>query len=115
VRADGAKVRTVTVKIRYADFTQESHACSIADATDLEDPFYPHLAPLLRAAWRLARPLRLVSVRLSGVDSGPAQLEIFAQAEEKRRKLAGVLDRLNQAGRESVVIRGHQLSARKRS
>jgi DNA polymerase-4 len=114
VRADGAKVRTVTVKVRYADFTQESRGCSLADATDLEGLFYPLVAPLLRAAWTRRRPLRLVSVRLSGVDSGPAQLEMFAQAEEKRRKLAGVLDRLNQGGRESVVIHGHQLAPGRR-
>jgi DNA polymerase IV len=49
-------------------------------------------------------------VRLSGVDSGPAQLEMFAQADEKRRKLAGVLDRLNRGGLDSVVIHGHQLT-----
>ncbi|MGA2693138.1 MAG: DNA polymerase IV, partial [Opitutaceae bacterium] len=55
------------------------------------------------------RPLRLVSVRLSGVDGGPAQLEMFAQADERRRRLAGVLDRLNRDGKDSVVVRGHQL------
>jgi DNA polymerase IV len=109
VRADGAHVKTLTVKVRYADFTQESHGTSLESATDLESAFYPLVAPLLRGAWKLKRPLRLVSVRLSGVDAGPAQLEMFAQADEKRRKLANVLDRLNSGGRESVVIHGHQL------
>jgi DNA polymerase-4 len=110
VRADGAKVRTLTVKVRYADFTQQSHAKSLEDASDLEAPFYPLIAPLLRSAWAKRRPLRLVSVRLSGVASGPAQLEMFSQAEDRRRKLAGVLDRLNR-GRENVVIHGHQLGS----
>jgi DNA polymerase IV len=110
VRADGAKVKTVTIKVRYADFTQESRGCSLDAATDLESLFYPLVEPLLRAAWRHRRPLRLVSVKLSGVDAGPAQLEMFGEADERRRKLAGVLDRLNQGGRESVVIHGHQLA-----
>jgi DNA polymerase-4 len=110
IRADGAKVRTMTVKVRYADFTQESHGQSLEAATDIEAPFYPLVAPLLRAAWSKRRPLRLVSLRLSGVDGGPAQMEMFAQADEKRRKLAGVLDRLNSGGRDSVVIHGHQLA-----
>jgi DNA polymerase-4 len=109
VRADGKRVRTMTIKARYPDFSQESHAHSLEAATDLERPFYPLVAPLLRAAWRRRRPLRLVSVRLSGVDDGPAQLEMFAQADEKRRRLAGVLDRLNRTGRDSVVTHGHQL------
>ena len=109
VRADGMKVRTITVLVRYADFHQESRGRSLDAATDLEAPFYPIVAPLLRAAWVRPRPLRLVSVRLSGVDGGPSQLEMFAQADDKRRALAGVLDRLNRGGRDPVVMRGHQL------
>jgi DNA polymerase-4 len=109
VRADGAKVKTITVKVRYADFTQESHGKSLEAATDIEAPFYPMVAPLLRAAWTKKRPLRLVSVKLSGVDGGPAQLEMFSQSDDKRRKLAGVLDKLNSQGRDSVVVHGHQL------
>lgn len=109
VRADCVKVRTITVLVRYANFEQESRGRSLEAATDLEAPFYPLVEPLLREAWHRPRPLRLVSVRLSGVDGGPEQLEMFAQADEKRRKLAGVLDLLNRGGRDRVVMHGHQL------
>jgi DNA polymerase-4 len=109
VREDRKRVRTMTVKVRYPDFTQEAHGRSLAEATDLEAPFYPLVAPLLRAAWKKSRPLRLVSVRFSGVEDGAAQLEMFAQADEKRRRLAGVIDRLNHRGRDAVVRHGHQL------
>jgi DNA polymerase IV len=109
IRADGKRVRTMTVKVRYPDFSQESHARTLDAATDLEIPFYALVDPLLRAAWKKRRPLRLVSVRFSGVEAGGVQLEMFAEAEEKRRRLAGVLDKLNQSGRDSVVQHGHQL------
>ncbi len=109
VRADGVKVRTLTVKVRYPDFSHESHGRSLEAATDLEAPFYPLVGPLLRAAWRRSRPLRLVSVRVSGVDAGPSQLEMFSQQDERRRAQAGILDRLNRGGRDSVVVHGHQL------
>ena len=109
IRADGKRVRTMTVKIRYPDFTQESHGRSLASATDLESPFYPLVAPLLQAAWKKRRPLRLVSVRFSNVEEGAGQLEMFAQSEEKRRRLAGVLDKLNNRGKTNVVRHGHQL------
>jgi DNA polymerase-4 len=109
IRSDGLKVRTITIKVRYPDFTHESHGQSLEAPTDLEDPFYPLVGPLLRAAWSKRRPLRLVSVKLSGVDGGPAQLEMFGQTDEKRRKLAGILDRINRTGGDSVVVRGHQL------
>jgi DNA polymerase-4 len=112
VRADGKRVRTITVKVRYPDFSQESHGRSLESATDLELPFYPLVAPLLRAAWKKRRPLRLVSVRLSGVEDGPAQLEMFAGRDEKQRRLTDVLDRLNRGGRAPLVQRGHQLAKR---
>lgn len=111
VRADGKRVRTLTVKVRYPDFTQVAHGRSLAAATDLETEFYPLVTPLLRAAWRKSRPLRLVSVRFSGVEEGAGQLELFAQSDEKRRRLASVLDQLNRRGRGggAVVQHGHQL------
>ena len=51
-----------------------------------------------------------MSVRLSGVEDGPAQLEMFAEGEEKLRRLAGVLDQLNQRSRVPLVQHGHQLN-----
>lgn len=110
VRRDGKRVRTMTLKVRYPDFSQESHGQSLATATDLEAPFYPLVAPLLRAAWRKRRPLRLVSVRFSNVEEGGGQLEMFAENDEKRRRLAQVLDRINRAGHGPVVRHGHQLA-----
>ncbi|HZP60754.1 MAG TPA: DNA polymerase IV [Opitutaceae bacterium] len=111
VRADRKRVRTVTIKVRYPDFSQESHGQSLESATDMETPFYPLMAPLLRGAWKKRRPLRLVSVRLSGVEDGPEQLEMFTQREdERRRRLTQVLDQLNAGGRIARVQRGHQLA-----
>lgn len=109
IRADGKRVRTLTVKVRYPGMENESTARSLEHATDLEAPFYPLVRPLLKKAWRRRSPLRLVSVRFSGVEDGPEQLEMFAQGDEKKRRLAAVLDRLNESGRKSVVRRGHQL------
>ena len=109
IRSDGKRVRTLTIKVRYPGMENGTAGQSLAIATDLEAPFYPLVRPLLRAAWTRPLPLRLVSVRFSGVEDGPAQLEMFAEADEKRRRLAGVLDRLNDRGRSAVVQRGHQL------
>ena len=110
VRADGKRARTLTVKVRYPDFSQASHGRSLAEATDLEAPFYPLVAPLLREAWQLHRPLRLVSVRLSGVESAARQLEMFGADDEKRRRLAATMDRLNREGLGGGVLHGHQLA-----
>jgi DNA polymerase-4 len=113
IRADRKRVRTMTVKVRYPDFTQETHGKSLATATDLEAPFYALVAPLLRTAWKKKRPLRLVSVRFSSVEDSAVQLEMFAESDDKRRRLANVLDQLNQAGRATIVQHGHQLAKRR--
>jgi DNA polymerase-4 len=110
VRADGKRVRTLTVKVRYPDFSQAAHGRSLAEATDLEAPFYPLVGPLLREAWTKRRPLRLVSVRFSNVAGAAGQLEMFGADDERRRRLAAVMDRLNRDGRGGGVLHGHQLA-----
>lgn len=111
IRAEGQRVRTLTIKVRYPDFSQTSASRSLPHGTDLEAKFYPLVAPLLRQAWTRRRPLRLVSVKLSGVDVRPEQLEMFAETEARRRRLARVLDALNQRPRGEAprVWHGHQL------
>ncbi|MES2694084.1 MAG: DNA polymerase IV [Verrucomicrobiota bacterium] len=114
IREDKKRVRTMTVKVRYPDFTQESHGQSLKEASDIEAPFYPMVEPLLRTAWKEKRPLRLVSVRFSNVEDGAVQLEMFGEKEEKRRRLAGVLDQLNKKSGAPVVQHGHQLAKKRR-
>ncbi len=113
VRADGKRVKTITVKVRYGDFTQMAHGRSLATASDLEVRFYPLVETLLREAWTQRRKLRLVSVRFSGVEHGAEQLEMFNQSDEKRRKLAAVLDRMNAGEKKPRVLHGHQLGGQK--
>jgi len=114
IRADRKTTRTMTLKVRYPDFTQESHGRSLPEATDLESLFYPLIAPLLKASWRKRRPLRLISIRFSGIEEGARQLDMFAAGDEKRRKLAAVMDKLNETNGGQVVTRGHQLPSRMR-
>lgn len=118
IRKDGKRVRTITVRVRYPNFEQMSAAHTMPEATSLEQPLYPWVAPLLKQAWQKRRtPLRLVSVKLSGVDDGPQQLDLFAaQSDEKRRRLAGVVDALNAATRRHgtpAVIHGGVLKKQK--
>jgi len=110
IRADGKWVRTMTVKVRYPGMENSVCGRSLAEATDLEAKFYPLVRPLLKEAWTKRRPLRLVSVRFSGVEEPAAQLEMFAQGEEKKRRLAAVLDQLNNGGKKAIVRHGHQIT-----
>jgi DNA polymerase IV len=110
IRADGKRVRTMTVKVRYPGMENSTAGHSLAEATDLEASFYPLVATLLRQAWTKRRPLRLVSVRFSSVEDPASQLEMFGQTDERKRRLAAALDKLN-TGKKPTVKRGHQLGA----
>lgn len=111
LRADGKCARTLTVKVRYPGMEDVSAGRSLPKASDLEGDFYPLLAPLLRQAWQRRRPLRLVSVRLSQVEEPARQLELFGGVEQERRhKLAAVVDALKRERGQAVVTRGHQLA-----
>ncbi|MCC5025520.1 MAG: DNA polymerase IV [Candidatus Synoicihabitans palmerolidicus] len=111
IRTDGTRVRTVTVTVRYADFSQESAGKSLPAASDLETDFYGLVPALIAKAWTKKRALRLISLRFSGTDDGPQQLDIFEEAKEKRRRLAGCLDKINATGRGASVLHGHQLES----
>jgi DNA polymerase-4 len=110
IRADGKRVRTMTVKVRYPGMENSTCGRSLDEATDLEAPFYPLVPSLLKEAWTKRQPLRLVSVRFSGVEEPGGQLEMFAQADEKKRRLAAVLDKIN-TGKSPAVLRGHQIGS----
>lgn len=109
IRADGKRVKTLTMKVRYSGMEDSTCGRSLAVATDLEAPFYALVPLLLKAAWTKRRPLRLVSVRFSNVEEQGSQLEMFAQSDEKKRRLARVLDRLNAQTKKAAVLHGHQL------
>ncbi len=110
VRRDGKRVRTVTVRVRFPDFSEGQRSRTLPAATDLEAPFYPLLEPLLGAAGADSRPIRLVGVRLSGVEDGGGQLELFGEAEARRRRLALVRDGLNATRGAGALRHGHQLA-----
>ena len=110
LREDRKRARTLTVKIRYPGMEDASTGHSLTEASDLETDFYPHVGPLLRAAWKQRRPLRLVCVRFSNVEEPARQLDLFgAEQSEKRHKLAAAVDALKRTRGDGVVTRGHQL------
>lgn len=111
VRADAKAIRTVTVKVRYPDFRDASHATTLTLPTDLETDIYPHLGPLLSGAWKERLPLRLVSLRFSNVVEPVVQSELALDPEAKRRAkqhdAARVLDELR--AKALPISRGHSL------
>lgn len=116
VRADGRSVRTLTVKVRYNDRTEDQVSESLVEPTDLETDVYGRLGLMLRRAWRRRVSLRLVALKLSNLYDGRfgAELPLDRSAEQReaRRRLADVVDRLRAERGRDVVMRGHDLLLR---
>ena len=110
-RGDARAIRTVTVKVRYADFTDESHGTTLDEPTDLETDIYPRLPALLRGAWKRRAPLRLVALRFSNVSAPLFQTELPLDADAQRRakqhQAAKLLDALH--AKKLPLTRGHAL------
>ncbi len=116
VREEQRSVRTLTVKVRYNDMTEDQVSESLAEPTDLETDVYSRLHTMLHRAWRRRVSLRLVSLKLSQVYDGlmrsELELETRGRQHEAQRRLASVVDELRQSKGHSVLLRGHDLRLR---
>ncbi len=116
VREDGRSIRTLTVKVRYNDMVEDQLSESLFEPTDLETDVYGRLHEMLRRAWKRRVSLRLVSLKLSNVYDGRFRselpLEVSAQRQDARSRVAVVIDELRKARGHSVILRGHDFLLR---
>lgn len=116
VRGERRAVRTLGVKVRYYDFTEDQVSESLAEPTNLETDVYGMLHTMLGRAWKRRVGLRLVSLKLSNVYDGPFQaelpLEMKAEQQEARAQLAFVIDRVRKEHGRAAILRGHDLLLR---
>ena len=72
MRAAGVAGRTVTIKVRFADFTTITRTRTRAEATDVTREIHEHGAELFRALGLQRARVRLVGVRVEGLVPAPA-------------------------------------------
>jgi DNA polymerase-4 len=99
LRKHGLVARTVTLKARYPDFTTQTRARSLPQATDATVALRDAARDLLAARLgREGRPLRLIGVTASQLEpAGGGQAELFADRDAVRdRTLDGLLDRVRE-------------------
>lgn len=91
-RKRGVKARTVTLKLRYADFqTIERSRTLTATASELE--LYPVVSELFRRARTRKKAIRLLGIRLSNLRPAERQLSLFDGSESLCRAIDGVRTR----------------------
>ncbi len=73
----GLAAGTVTIKLRYADFSTLTRQTSLSVPTDDERRIYRVALSLLRRAWQRGRPVRLLGVAARDLVPPPGQLPLF--------------------------------------
>jgi DNA polymerase-4 len=89
LRRAGLVARTVTVKLRFADFTTLTRSHTLPAATDLARHLH-HAATDLASRVQLGGPVRLVGLGVSGLEDGsaPRQLDLETPPEWDRMERA---------------------------
>jgi len=85
LRREGLLARTVTVKVRYADFRTEARSRSLPTFSDHDNDFWPVAADLFDKAYTRRVGVRLVGAALSHFTPGGRQLDLFAEDRYGRR------------------------------
>jgi DNA polymerase IV len=102
LRTGGWTARTVTLKLRYADFTTITRQETLASATATDTTVRDAAVALLNTAWS-GDAVRLLGVGVSGLEEAP-QLDLFAQPANDR--IDRTLDRLRERFGQDAIRRG---------
>ena len=109
LRRHGLFARTVTLKIRYADFTTITRAASLESPSHRTEELWRVAAQTFDAwAKRELRPLRLIGVGVSRLgEEGARQLDLFdSDAGEKQERLDETVDDLKRRFGKNALRRG---------
>jgi DNA polymerase-4 len=106
LRKEGFAGATVKIKLRWPDFTTLTRQTTLPQPTDEGEEIYATALALLNKVRPKGKAVRLIGVGVSGLGAPARQLELFSQTAEKRRKVQGVLDEVQQKFGAKSIRRG---------
>jgi DNA polymerase-4 len=113
----GLSAHTVTVKVKYADFTLRTRRATLPEAVQDTDAIHRAAVELLKRVPLVGRRVRLTGVSVSGITEGPPAPTLFRdERAEKRRRVEEVSARIaDRFGDEGAVTRATLLGKPTRS
>jgi len=108
--------KTVTVKIRFGDFKTVTRSRTLDEATDSTREIWNTAKALFDEWARDFKPVRLIGVSTSQLQSGPQQLGLFQdQAKVRDKRLDSAVDAINRKfGKTAVRRAGADLNHHRR-
>ena len=102
--------RTISIKLRWEDFTTLSRQMTLQHATQDDAVIVREVMRLFEANWTQGRPVRLIGAGVSNLEDQVQQLSLFESAQDKKsRKLQTTLDELKQKFGDGAIKRGINL------
>lgn len=86
LRGKSLRGRTVTLKIRYADFHTITRSVTARRPLDLDHEIYAAALKLMEAALNRRVRVRLLGVGLTNLEVHARQLDLFASSEQRQRE-----------------------------
>jgi len=113
LRDAGLHARTVSITLRYTNFTTITRSQTLAEPSDLDSIFLRTIRELFSRAWDGAAKLRLVGVEFTLFSAGSGQMELLDPGRrEKLERLARTTDGLRDRFGFSKVQLGGSLKIR---
>jgi DNA polymerase IV len=113
LRDSGLHARTITLTLRYADFTTITRSQTLTEPSDLDSVFLDAFRELFRRAWNGKSMMRLIGTAFTAFSSGSGQLELLDPGRrEKLERLAKATDSLRDRFGFGKVQLGGSLSRR---
>jgi DNA polymerase-4 len=107
----GFRGATITLKLRWSDFTTLTRQMSLPTPTDQEASITSAALCLFEQTWQAGRPVRLIGVGVSGFKAESAQMslwETLTPLEEKRQQVEAALAQVRARFGEEVVHWGQK-------
>jgi DNA polymerase-4 len=96
LRRDGKAAGTLTIKVRYKDFKENSRSRAIKPASNVTSNLLAALDGEFPRAITSRAPIRLIGVKLSGICEGPIQTNLFDASLPKKQALDKAVDKIRQ-------------------
>lgn len=104
MRRHSYRGRTVTLKIRLADFTTYTRSRTLNSFVNHFDDLCKNIDELYSNFGRQSR-VRLIGVAVSGLEKGEGQLELFAGAPDPSARVDAVMDEIREKFGENAITR----------
>ncbi len=110
LRKKDLRAKTITLKIKHADFKQVTRSVTLPAPTQSSETVYMTASKLLRA-YKIITKVRLIGVGASGLVSAsvPVQMDIFENTEKRSHnweKVGRAVDTITQKFGKDVIKRG---------